>query len=158
MLNSLGPHAACWIQAWRHLPACGRDCQKPSSARFPSPAAGAARLVGTASQTWCQLWLSLGTHELMCVASTFYIPHRCKNGMQFNGVAMGALQSHITEIITPWPQSLMFNLAMVKLKMNSLQPSDTIWWHWTGTTLALVMACMMAASHYLNQCQLVIQS
>ena len=39
----------------------------------------------------------------------------------------------------------------------SLWPSDTIWWHGSGSTLALVMACcLMAPSHYLNQCWLII--
>ena len=35
-------------------------------------------------------------------------------------------------------------------------PSDAIWWHRSGSTLAQLMAfCLMAPSHYLNQCQLV---
>ena len=38
-------------------------------------------------------------------------------------------------------------------KINSLWPSDTIWWHGSGSTLAQVMACCLTApSHYLNQC------
>ena len=38
---------------------------------------------------------------------------------------------------------------------NSLWPSDTIWWKRSGSTLAQVMACCLAApSHYLNQCWL----
>ena len=40
---------------------------------------------------------------------------------------------------------------------NSLWPSDTIWRHKSGSTLAQVMACCLAApSHYLNQCWLII--
>ena len=36
--------------------------------------------------------------------------------------------------------------------INSLWPSDTMWWHRSGTTLAQVMACcLMAPSRYLNQ-------
>ena len=38
---------------------------------------------------------------------------------------------------------------------NSLWPTDAIWRHWCGYTLAQVMAwCLMAPSHYLNQCWL----
>ena len=38
---------------------------------------------------------------------------------------------------------------------NSLWPSHTIWWHRSGSTLVQVFACcLMAASHYLNQCWL----
>ena len=41
--------------------------------------------------------------------------------------------------------------------LNSLRPSDTIWRHGSGSTLAQVMACcLMAPSHYLNQCWLII--
>ena len=41
--------------------------------------------------------------------------------------------------------------------INSLWPGDAIWWHGTRSTLAQVMACcLMAPSHYLNQCWLVI--
>ena len=36
---------------------------------------------------------------------------------------------------------------------NSLRPSDAIWRHRSGSTLAQVMACCLTApSHYLNQC------
>ena len=41
--------------------------------------------------------------------------------------------------------------------INSLWPSDAIWWHRTWSTLAQVMACCLTApSHYLNQCWLII--
>ena len=41
--------------------------------------------------------------------------------------------------------------------INSLRPSEAIWRHRCGSTLAQVMACcLMAPSHYLNQCWLVI--
>ena len=42
--------------------------------------------------------------------------------------------------------------------LNSLRPSDAIWWHRSGSTLAQEMACCLTApSHYLNQCWLVIR-
>ena len=41
--------------------------------------------------------------------------------------------------------------------VNSLWPSDNIWRHRTGSTLAQVMVCCLTApSHYLNQCWLII--
>ena len=41
--------------------------------------------------------------------------------------------------------------------MLGMWPSDTIWWHRSGSTLAQVMACCLTApSHYLNQCWLII--
>ena len=41
--------------------------------------------------------------------------------------------------------------------VNSLRPSDTIWRHRSGSTLAQVMACCLTApSHYLNQWWLII--
>ena len=43
------------------------------------------------------------------------------------------------------------------MQVNSLRPSGTIWWHRSGSTLAQVMSCcLMAPSHYLNQCWLII--
>ena len=40
--------------------------------------------------------------------------------------------------------------------LNSLWPSDTIWRHKSGSTLAQVMACCLTTpSHYLNQCWLI---
>ena len=40
--------------------------------------------------------------------------------------------------------------------LNSLEPSDAMWWQKTGSTLAQVMACCLtASSHYLNQCWLI---
>ena len=42
--------------------------------------------------------------------------------------------------------------------INSLRPSDAIWWLRSGSTLAQVMACYLTApSHYLNQCWLIIR-
>ena len=42
-------------------------------------------------------------------------------------------------------------------RVNSLWPSDTMWGHTYESTLAQVMACcLMAPSHYLNQCWLII--
>ena len=41
--------------------------------------------------------------------------------------------------------------------VNSLRPSDTIYRQRTGSTLVQVMACcLMAPSHYLNQCWFII--
>ena len=46
-------------------------------------------------------------------------------------------------------------IYIVPYLVNSLWPSDTIWWQRTGSTVAKVMAwCLMAPSHYLNQCWL----
>ena len=43
------------------------------------------------------------------------------------------------------------------IAIKSLRPSDAIWQHRSGSTLAQVMAfCLTAPSHYLNQCLLII--
>ena len=42
------------------------------------------------------------------------------------------------------------------LNINSLGPDDAIWWQRSGSSLVQVMACcLMAPSHYLNQCWLI---
>ena len=41
--------------------------------------------------------------------------------------------------------------------VNSLSSSDALWWYKSRSTLAQVMACcLMAPSHYLNQCWLIV--
>ena len=58
--------------------------------------------------------------------------------------------------------NLFFSLSWSKMLrpiffFNSLWPSDAIWWQRCESTLAQVMACcLMAPSHYLNQCWLII--
>ena len=43
--------------------------------------------------------------------------------------------------------------------VKTLWPCDTIWWHRSGLTLAQVkVCCLVAPSHYLNQCRLIIKS
>ena len=59
-----------------------------------------------------------------------------------------------------WPRSLppygITRPQWVKSIVNSLGPSDAIWWHRSGSTLTQVMACCLTApSHYLNQCWLI---
>ena len=52
----------------------------------------------------------------------------------------------------PWGPKLA-PLYVQHLHCNSLWPSDAIWQHWSGSTLAQVMAwCHQAPSHYLKQC------
>ena len=43
------------------------------------------------------------------------------------------------------------------IQFNSMWPNDAIWWHISGSTLVLVMVCCLTApSHYLNQCWLIV--
>ena len=50
------------------------------------------------------------------------------------------------------------NLSTNLVPFNSSRPSDAIWWQWSWTTLAQVMACCLTApSHYRNQCWLIIR-
>ena len=57
-----------------------------------------------------------------------------------------------------------YGILMLKIRwsgnhviFNSLWPNDAIWWHRSASTLAQVMACcLIAPSHYLNQCWLII--
>ena len=67
-------------------------------------------------------------------------------------------------VLAKQPQINLHELLMTKFSsaymhhlrcglLNSLGPSDAIWWHRTGPTLAQVMAdCLMTQSHYLIQC------
>ena len=56
--------------------------------------------------------------------------------------------SHIFKMIIP---------STKKIFINSLWPSDMIWWQRSGSTLVQVMVCCLtASSHYLNQCWLIV--
>ena len=47
------------------------------------------------------------------------------------------------------------NAPQINCYVNSVWPSDAIWWHVTGSTWAQIMACcLMAPSHYLNHVDL----
>ena len=53
-------------------------------------------------------------------------------------------------------QNVQASVSLCKV-LNSLRPSDAIWWQRSGSTLAQVMACCLTApSHYLNQGWLII--
>ena len=60
--------------------------------------------------------------------------------------------------LNPWWSSLLMHVWITQPQwVNSLRPSDAIWRHRSGSTLAQVMVCCLTApSHYLNQCWLVI--
>ena len=48
-------------------------------------------------------------------------------------------------------------LVYWNLPINSLWPSDVIWWHRSRSTFSQVMTCnLMAPRHYLNQCWFII--
>ena len=53
--------------------------------------------------------------------------------------------------------SLQLLFLYIATQVNPLWPGDTIWWHRSGCTLAQVIAYfLMALSHYLYQCWLLI--
>ena len=58
----------------------------------------------------------------------------------------------------PMTVSLLTHICITRPQwVNSMQPSDALWWHRSGSTLVQVMACcLMAPSHCLNQCWLII--
>ena len=54
-------------------------------------------------------------------------------------------------------QNIVIGVYNNAVRINSFWPSDAIWRHRSGSTLAQVMACCLTApSHYLNQCWLII--
>ena len=66
-----------------------------------------------------------------------------------NGLSIAGWIFYPTKSVALWYTVVMFHIVA----LNSLWSSDTISWHGSGSTLAHVMAwCLMAPSHYLNQC------
>ena len=78
-------------------------------------------------------------------ADKAFIPANGPLAIHVNGV------SHQREYGNNWVKQY---FGMIWLMINSLWPSDAIWWHRSGSAPAQVMACcLMAPSHYLNQCR-----
>ena len=69
-----------------------------------------------------------------------------------------SVRDHARKVSGPKRRSFWFcSKTCLPSLVNSLWPSDAIWWHWSGSALAQVMACCLRApSHYLNQCRLII--
>ena len=68
------------------------------------------------------------------------------------GRCVGLEQGLIT-----WQHSHDKYIGLLQKRLNSLWPSDAIWQHRSGSTIAQVMACCLTgSSHYPNQCWLII--
>ena len=63
----------------------------------------------------------------------------------------------LSHIFTHLHHTTHWDLWPASPRVNSLWPSDALWWQGSGSTLIQVMACcLMAPSHYLSQCWLII--
>ena len=98
-----------------------------------------AHLWGCTGKIWVSFWeLKVGFMFICCHSSAV-----------FNIILYWTTQLYIWKSV---PQ-----FATVGNHLNSLRPSDAIWRHRSGSTLAQVMACcLMEPSHYLNQYWLII--
>ena len=100
--------------------------------------------------------------QLAVECSLPYIKRQCASF--FNGSTVGYWVCHsyqsIYKSIGIYQTICRRDLCVLLLflfSFNSLWPSDTIWRHESGSTLAQVMACCLTApSHYLNQSWLII--
>ena len=84
----------------------------------------------------------------MTLTTTYFFLIGNDNNSSWWMTTLSVKQAHwITRLIIP--------LSGPQYQLNSLWPSDSIWRHGSGSTLVQVMACcLMAPSHYLNQCWL----
>ena len=92
--------------------------------------------------------------DARCLDTTWHLP---PNGLTLiNTLRSRQSGHHFADIFKC--VSLPENLGiLIRISFNSLGPSDAIWRHKSGSTLAQVMACCLTApSHYLNQCWLII--
>ena len=116
---------------------------------------------GTMSQRstyWCSIWkLRCPVNQsLNQLGDTLHVEIVCDVTQSFSWSR--AISIGIWFIcVTNTNQKLSNILQQAMIYINSLGPSDAIWWQKTGSTLAQVMACCLTApSHYLNQCLLLI--
>ena len=85
------------------------------------------------SWDWCIVWF---------VQSVY-----CDNIAKEIGFTLSRGTISTLERLLPW---------LLIAAFNSLRPSDAIWRHGSGSTLARVMTCCLtASSHHLNQCWLI---
>ena len=86
------------------------------------------------------------------IIDSYIITVRKCSCMKYLNVKMVSIKVNDASVL-----SFRSNKGWVSQYINSLRPSDAIWWHRTGSTLAQVMACCLTApSHNLNQCWLII--
>ena len=102
--------------------------------------------------TWYQTYESSSSSDISLIKSLIYflIHHSACfwRPCWWHGWAVVLTFMSILEENSPYPYHKV---------INSLGPSNAIWWHRSGSTWAQVMACcLMAPSHYLNQCWLII--
>ena len=91
---------------------------------------------------WGYIEISM-IHHIQCnaiIKSHNSLPVRVRYGVSFVTSKFGLYSPSLTAVL-----------------FNSLGPSDSTWRQRSGSTLAQVMAwCLMAPSHYLNRCWLII--
>ena len=69
----------------------------------------------------------------------------------------GANVINIPKVLFSWGTPKLYCHLNLGSLMNSFSPSDAIWQQGSRSTLVQIMAsCLMASSHYLNQCWLII--
>ena len=101
-------------------------------------------------------WANLSTSNTVMLSSTSYWGLLARWGMskawtEYRGTCLmrgvKSNQNHIYFII--------IDIDVGFRWVNTLMPNETIWYDRSGSTLPQVMACcLMAPSHYLNQCWL----
>ena len=126
-------------------------------------------------RTWCSVWLKslnifltwsllIGLIFFKCATYSSWIFSAFKATTMYRDFMLrkDLIKNHQ---LLPLPQELVynrvskvFNLAdKDEVGFNSLRPSDAILRHRIGSNLAQVMVCCLTApSHYLNQCWLII--
>ena len=82
------------------------------------------------------------------------VEHRLK---KWTGFVSICLANAVNKIHWPWSSNeLHWFIMSYCIPVNSMWPSDTMWWQRSGSTLAQVMACCLTVpSHYLYQCWLI---
>ena len=150
-------------------------CLKITCLKFHSNFPGANELIPGCHGDICHIWLVQQTaclvyrggyqgglwQAFVSNSDIHGLVHHCSNS---TALAVELLQS----CTKPSIMCILLNekshvLIQVLLKfvpqspLNSLWSSDTVWRQRSGSTLVRVMACcLMAPSHYLNQCWLII--
>ena len=104
------------------------------------------------SPDWCQT-IKSDCHQISTSPSNLNKCQRIVNWTSWNNFnATWKTKIHVFSFLENDSENVVCKMTAI-LSFNSLWPNDVTWWHRSGSTWAQVMACcLMALSHYLNQC------
>ena len=160
-----------WLQLIKDSPVCVKDQylvteivldHQWASARPYIATAMTTKFIPVSWQYFSDAWTKDTEISRIAVPLTAYLP---EISVSFSDVLLRYCLKLLSQMCVIFWLSICFTeiikdedkILLRSQHFNTLLSSDTIWWHRSGSTLPQVMACcLVATSHNLNQCWLII--